>query len=178
MNNNQDRVVESDKVRELATHGARYETAARLTPAHAVIHDPISHDAKDIRRALASSIAWLVDNQSEEGFWVGRVESNSCIEAEWLIASHMLGVTLPMAPGIIKTLLQRQRPDGAWDIFPDAPDGDINSTVEVYAALRTMGHDQDSAEMKRARDWILSHGGLTGVRVFTRYWLAMIGVWP
>ena len=36
-------------------------------------------------------------------------------------------------------LFHRQRPDGAWDIYPDAPKGDINSTVEVYAALRAKG---------------------------------------
>src|SRR5690606_39792024 len=30
----------------------------------------------------------------------------------------------------------------------------------------------------RARQWILDHGGLSRVRVFTRYWLALIGEWP
>src|SRR5580698_3512605 len=164
MNNNQDRVVESDKVLELAALGSHYEMAARPAP-HVAFNDALGLDAREIRQALTSSIAWLVDNQSEEGFWAGRVESNSCIEAEWLIASYLLGVTLPMASGIVKTLLQRQRPDGAWDIFPNAPDGDINSTVEVYAALRAIGHDQNSPGMTRAREWILSHGGLTGVRV-------------
>jgi hypothetical protein len=79
------------------------------------------------------------------------VESNSCIEAEWLLASHLLGVSLPMAPGIVKTLLQRQRPDGAWDIFPNAPDGDINSTVEVYAGITCDG----------ARPWRGHHAGIT-----------------
>jgi squalene-hopene/tetraprenyl-beta-curcumene cyclase len=180
MNDNQDRVVESDTVRKKirAPIGARYDAVAVPAGAPAHFDADLGHDAREVRRALTGSIAWLVDNQSEEGFWAGRVESNSCIEAEWLLASHLLGVTLPMAAGIVKTLLQRQRCDGAWDIFPDAPDGDINSTVEVYAALRVMGHDPDSAEMTRAREWILSHGGVAGVRVFTRYWLAMIGVWP
>ena len=30
----------------------------------------------------------------------------------------------------------------------------------------------------RARRWIASHGGLSTTRVFTRYWLALIGEWP
>ena len=128
--------------------------------------------------ALDASIEWLCRTQTPEGFWVGMVETNSSIEAEWLLAAHIMGARLPMAQGLIKTLFNRQRPDGSWDVYPGAPEGDINSTVEVYAALRATGHDQDLPAMRRARDWILAHGGLRKVRVFTRYWLAMIGVWP
>ncbi len=59
-----------------------------------------------------------------------------------------------------------------------APNGDINATVEAYAALRSLGYDKDAAELERARRWILEKGGLRNVRVFTRYWLALIGEWP
>jgi squalene-hopene/tetraprenyl-beta-curcumene cyclase len=128
--------------------------------------------------SLRAALGWLVDHQEPEGFWVGMIETNSTIEAEWLLASHILGVALPNEAGVIRALLQRQRPDGSWGIYPGAPDGDINSTVEVYAALRAKGFDPQDAEMTRARAWILRHGGLKKVRVFTRYWLAMIGVWP
>ena len=38
--------------------------------------------------------------------------------------------------------------------------------------------DPDEDYMRRAREWILTHGGLAKVRVFTRYWLALIGEWP
>ena len=106
------------------------------------------------------------------------VESNSCMEAEWLICSYIVGAELPMKAGFVKTLFNRQRPDGAWEVYPGAPQGDINSTVEVYAALRAMGEDRDRPELARARAFILSHGGLAKVRVFTRYWLALLGVWP
>jgi squalene-hopene/tetraprenyl-beta-curcumene cyclase len=131
-----------------------------------------------LRNCWNASLEWLLQNQKQEGFWVGMVESNSCMEAEWLICAYILGVELPMKAGFIRTLLNRQRPDGAWDIFPGAPAGDINSTVEVYAALRAVGESAQRPELARARDWILSHGGLARVRVFTRYWLALIGVWP
>ena len=30
----------------------------------------------------------------------------------------------------------------------------------------------------RAREWIFARGGLSQTRVFTRYWLALIGEWP
>ena len=69
-------------------------------------------------------------------------------------------------------------PDGAWETYRGAPNGDINTTVEAYAALRSMGHRDDEPALVRARDWIASKGGLRNVRVFTRYWLALIGEWP
>jgi squalene-hopene/tetraprenyl-beta-curcumene cyclase len=106
------------------------------------------------------------------------VESNSAIEAEWLLASYIIGFSLPSEAGVIKALLQRQRPDGSWGIYPGAPDGDINSTVEVYAALRAKGFDPQCDELLRARAWLLQHNAIPNVRVFTRYWLAMLGVWP
>lgn len=131
-----------------------------------------------VDHAIRSSSRWLLQRQSPEGFWVGEVETNSCIEAQWLLAGHILGVELPIRAGVIRTLFSRQRNDGSWDIYPGAPEGDINSTVEAYAALIATGHDKDLPALARAREWILARGGLRSVRVFTRYWLAMIGVWP
>jgi squalene-hopene/tetraprenyl-beta-curcumene cyclase len=131
-----------------------------------------------VESSLSSSIEWLLREQSSDGFWVGTVETNSCIEAQWLLAGYILNISLPIAEGVIQSLFKRPRPDGSWDIYPGAPAGDINSTVEVYAALRAVGYDQDEPSLRRAREWILAHGGLRNVRVFTRYWLAMIGVWP
>jgi len=135
-------------------------------------------DSTQIDVPLNAAVEWLERQQSNEGYWVGMDESNSTIEAEWLIASHILGVRLPDEAGVVRALLQRQRNDGSWDIYPGAPDGDINATVEVYAALRLKGHTIDAEHMAKAREWILARGGLRDVRVFTRYWLAMIGVWP
>jgi squalene-hopene/tetraprenyl-beta-curcumene cyclase len=132
----------------------------------------------NLETTLARAMTWLLGAQKPEGYWVGMVESNSCIEAQWLLCSHILGIRLPIQAGVMRTLFNRQRPDGSWDIYPDAPAGDINSTVEVYAALRAMGEPADRPELARARAWIHAHGGLKDVRVFTRYWLALIGIWP
>ena len=153
--------------------------ASKTVRSHVDKLRPVESPAVDsIDHALHASVRWLLKQQKPEGFWAGEVETNSCIEAQWLLAGHILGIELPMRAGIIRTLFNRQRSDGSWDIYPGAPAGDINSTVEAYAALRAVGHDEHLAPLVRAREWILAHGGIGTVRVFTRYWLAIIGVWP
>jgi squalene-hopene/tetraprenyl-beta-curcumene cyclase len=135
-------------------------------------------DQPQLEASIASAIGWLDRTQTADGFWVGMLESNCCMEAEWLLAMHFLGVEHPRRNDIVATIRAAQRPDGAWQSYYDAPQGDINATVECYAALRCVGVPADDAALVSARDWILGHGGLRGVRVFTRYWLALIGEWP
>jgi squalene-hopene/tetraprenyl-beta-curcumene cyclase len=131
-----------------------------------------------LEAGIADGLAWLEAEQAPEGFWAGILESNCCIEAEWLLAFHVLGYRHPGRDSILRGILQRQRADGAWETYQDAPSGDINATVECYAALRAHGLAPDEEPVRRARDWILANGGLAKVRVFTRYWLALIGEWP
>ncbi|HWA63412.1 MAG TPA: squalene--hopene cyclase [Caulobacteraceae bacterium] len=132
-----------------------------------------------LRAAVKAAAEWSVARQKPDGHWVARAESNACMEAQWCLALWFVGLPdHPLRRRLANSLLKTQRPDGSWEIFHDAPNGDINTTVEAYAALRSMGHAADEPALVRARDWILSKGGLRNVRVFTRYWLALIGEWP
>ena len=131
-----------------------------------------------IDRTIESGLNWLDANQNTDGFWRGMLESNCCMEAQWIMAFHILGLELPERDKIVSGILSKQRDDGSFETYFDAPSGDINSTVESYVALRITGLDPESENMRAARDWILERGGLRNIRVFTRYWLALIGEWP
>src|SRR5690606_35237579 len=128
--------------------------------------------------AIARAMDWLEREQTPEGFWVGMLESSYTMEAEWILAMHILGYEHPRKQDLAATLLKAQRADGSWEAYYDAPQGDINSTVECYAALRSIGMSPDEPALARAREWIFAHGGLSKIRVFTRYWLALLGEWP
>ncbi len=135
--------------------------------------------AAKLDTAIGGGVAWSMTRQSDQGFWVGKLQSNSCMEAQWILALHFLNLRdHAQWSGLVQSLLNEQRADGSWGIYHDAPAGDINTTVECYAALRCAGFAMDDERLVRARDWILARGGLRHVRVFTKYWLALIGVWP
>ena len=49
---------------------------------------PENTDALD--SAIDAAIGWLYRNQADDGHWVGMLESNCCMEAQWLLAMHFL----------------------------------------------------------------------------------------
>lgn len=70
-----------------------------------------------------------------------------------------------------------QKADGGWGVAPDVP-GDISTSVEAYLALKILNVPSTNPAMLRARQFILSIGGVARVRVFTRIYLATFGLFP
>ena len=137
-----------------------------------------SNSSGALDQTIDAGLEWLDHEQSDDGYWRGMLESNCCMEAEWVMAFHVLGLELPGRDQIVTGILSKQRDDGAFETYFDAPSGDVNTTVESYVALRICGLDPESAAMRNARQWILDKDALRHVRVFTRYWLALLGEWP
>jgi len=130
-------------------------------------------------QGIERALGWLQRNQQPNGHWAGFLKTNSAIEAEWILAMHFLGIDDdPKYPEVVRSILSEQRSDGSWEVYHEAPAGDVSATVECYAALRAAGLDKDSEPLARARRWILERGALAKVRVFTRIWLALLGEWP
>lgn len=115
--------------------------------------------------------------QHPDGYWVGELETNVCMAAEYLLLTHFLGVRDDERwHKIAKFIRSQQRPDGTWSIYEGGPP-DLNATVEAYFALKLAGVPAGDPRLIRARDWVLSAGGVPKVRVFTKIWLALFGQW-
>jgi len=99
------------------------------------------------------------------------------MEAEYLMLSHFLGRKNPSRwRKVANHILSKQQADGSWGQYYEAP-GDISTSVECYFALKLAGHAADSPELAKAREFILSKGGVPKTRVFTKIWLALFGQW-
>ncbi len=127
--------------------------------------------------AMRRSQEYFLRTQHPDGYWVGELETNVCMAAEYLLLTHFLGARDEARWRKISTyLLREQRPDGAWAIYYGGPP-DINATVESYFALKLAGVPADGPRMRQAREWVLATGGVPQVRVFTKIWLALFGQW-
>lgn len=131
----------------------------------------------DLNRVIEQAVSHLLALQYDEGYWWGELESNVTITSEHLFLTHILGVADRQEWTKIAAYLRRkQREDGTWAIWYDG-DGDLSTTIEAYLALKMAGVSLQEPEMAKAREFILSQGGMERARVFTKIWLALLGEW-
>ena len=126
---------------------------------------------------IAKARSFLLDAQYPDGYWIGELESNPTMEAEYLLLTHFLGVADADRWGKLSNhILEKQREDGTWGQFFGAP-GDLSTSTECYFALKLAGLPAEDPRMRKARDFILSKGGVPNTRVFTKIWLSLFGQW-
>jgi squalene-hopene/tetraprenyl-beta-curcumene cyclase len=130
-----------------------------------------------VEPSLDRAVAHLLERQSGEGWWKGELETNVTMEAEDLLLRHALGILTPdVTAATASWIRSRQRSDGTWATFHGGPP-DLSTTVEAYVALRLAGDPADAAHLAAARAFVLDAGGVEATRVFTRFWLALVGQW-
>ena len=147
-------------------------TAGRTAEARA------SAEVRRAARAGASRGAQrLLDLQDGAGWWKGELETNVTMDAEDLLLREVLGVrTEQVTDEAARWIRSQQREDGSWATFAGGP-GDLSTTVEAWVALRLAGDGAQDEHLARAAAFVVAHGGVEASRVFTRTWLAMVGLW-
>jgi squalene-hopene/tetraprenyl-beta-curcumene cyclase len=133
-----------------------------------------TREAADI--AIQRAQDYLLSIQYDDGYWWGELETNVCMAAEYLLLTHFLDVADRRWDKIVNYLRRQQLPDGTWSIYYGGP-GDLNATVEAYFALKLAGVPAHDPAMEKARQFVLSKGGVPKVRIFTKIWLALFGQW-
>ncbi|KAK3343394.1 putative squalene-hopene-cyclase [Lasiosphaeria hispida] len=116
-----------------------------------------------------------------DGHWCGPLPSNATVTAEWIffLQAHQLAISDADRAGYILHFLSTQEADGSWAIAPEYPyGGNLSCTIEAYFALKMLGLPTTRPEMVKARNFVLSHGGIEKMRNFTRIFLAMFGLLP
>jgi squalene-hopene/tetraprenyl-beta-curcumene cyclase len=130
-----------------------------------------------VEAALDRAVRHLLGLQHPAGWWQGELETNVTMEAEDLLLREFLGIRgATLTEETARWIRSKQRADGSWATFYGGPP-DLSTTVEAYAALRLAGDPPDADWMRAAATVVVGAGGLERTRVFTRMWLAMLGLW-
>jgi squalene-hopene/tetraprenyl-beta-curcumene cyclase len=127
--------------------------------------------------ALGAARDHLLKRQDPAGWWKAELETNVTMDAEDLMLRHFLGILdRDVASASARWIRSQQHPDGTWSTFYGGPP-DLSTTIEAYVALRLAGEDPESPSLRAAAEFVRTHGGVEGSRVFTRIWLAVLGQW-
>ncbi|MCI0343595.1 MAG: squalene--hopene cyclase [Planctomycetales bacterium] len=147
----------------VATHGAYAPPPAAAAGGDAV--DAAIGAARDRLLAL----------RDPEGFWLGELEADATLNAEYVMFHAFLGIEDPeTVAGLGRRLRDLQLEDGGWGLYPGAP-ADLSATVEAIFALRLAGARAGDPALEKARDLVLSRGGIMKARILTKIFLAYFG---
>jgi len=121
------------------------------------------------------SVSWLLGQQHEDGYWCGELEADSMLEADYIYMHALLGTgDSGRMKRSVNEILRHQNADGGWSLYPGGP-SNVNYGVKCYLALKLMGWTADNPLMVKARENVLSLGGVTECNTFTKMYLCSFG---
>jgi squalene-hopene/tetraprenyl-beta-curcumene cyclase len=128
-----------------------------------------------IRKSLERVRADLLSIQNEDGHWCAEIEGDTIVESEYFMALYFLGRGLDARAVQLAAYIRRQQlKDGAWAIYPGGP-SEVSASVKAYFVLKLIGDDPNAEHMRRAREVILSLGGIEACNSFTKIYLSIFG---
>ena len=127
-----------------------------------------------LQQAITSAQDYLFSIQKPDGHWCAYLESNVTITSEAVLLYKIWGIDNTKPLKKIETYLRsQQREHGGWELFY-GDGGDLSTSVEAYMALRLLGVSKNDPDLVRAKELILSKGGISKSRIFTKFHLAII----
>lgn len=128
-----------------------------------------------LNRAIAAAQDYLLSIQKPGGYWWADLESNVTITVEILLLHKIWGTEANRPLHKVEPYLRSQQRDhGGWELFY-GDGGDLSTSVEAYMALRLLGVPATDAALVKAKAFILSRGGVSKTRIFTKFHLALMG---
>ncbi|MDQ0257430.1 sporulenol synthase [Evansella vedderi] len=119
--------------------------------------------------------------QHPDGTWRFPCENGPMTDAYMIIILRTLNITKEetFIKKLTNRLLATQSTNGSWKLYKDEKEGNLSATVEAYTALLFSGYaHKDDENIKRAETFILRKGGLKKSHVFTKFMLALNGLYP
>ncbi|MDH5682003.1 MAG: squalene--hopene cyclase [Spirochaetota bacterium] len=131
-------------------------------------------DKNALKNCVTKGKDFLFSLQEGEGYWNARLDSVYGLNAQYILFKYFMGIEKDPVRDqkIINYMIDSQCEDGGWNIYYGGP-GHLSYSVIVYFALKFYGHSAQEPMMQKARDFILSQGGIAKSNMETRFWLAL-----
>lgn len=145
----------------------------------------------EVNSTISSTQSQLMGNIIEDKYWFYPLYLGSMYTSQYILLRKWLELSFEqnslklheLPPSRLNEtyfkefLIKTQLRNGSWQIIYDVnkPQGDINTTILHYAALKVMGFKGDSEILKKAKDFILKSGGIEKSSLFTKIVLSLFG---
>jgi squalene-hopene/tetraprenyl-beta-curcumene cyclase len=129
---------------------------------------------------------YLAALQSEQGYWWAELTADTTLESDFILLQLWLHPpvngewnppTRPLIEKAVESILARQLSDGGFNVYPHGP-ADLSATVKAYFALKLAGLDYNDLRLTRARELILSLGGIQAANSYVKINLSLFDLFP
>ncbi|WP_285768301.1 squalene--hopene cyclase [Peribacillus sp. SI8-4] len=121
-------------------------------------------------------------DQTADGSWNYPFDTGITADAYMIIVLKLLDMEdPPLIEALVKRIESRQTENGSWKLFQDELDGNVTVTIEAYYGLLFSGlRNKHDHHMRKAKQFILSKGGIKQAKALTKMMLAVTGEykWP
>ncbi len=137
-------------------------------------------------RGMRSAAEALLAMQRPQGYWWGELTADTTLESDYILLQLWMyppvdgawnPPTRPLIDKAVRSILERQLPDGGFNIYPQGPT-EISATVKAYCALKLAGLSVDDPRMARARERILERGGVQAANSYVKINLSFFDFYP
>ncbi|QEE29237.1 squalene--hopene cyclase [Terriglobus albidus] len=130
-----------------------------------------------VSSGIKRAVDWLFGQQHQDGYWCGELEADVMLEADYIFVHTLLGTgDRAKMQRAVNEILRHQNADGGWSLYPGGP-SNVNYGVKAYLALKLMGWKADHPLMVKARESVLSLGGVVECNTFTKLYLCALGAY-
>jgi squalene-hopene/tetraprenyl-beta-curcumene cyclase len=137
-------------------------------------------------QATRRAVDYMLGLQHPEGYWWADLTADSTLESDFILLElwrhpPQNGVwnppTRPLIDKAVRAILNRQLPDGGFNIYAHGP-SELSATVKAYTALKLAGVPFDHPNLSRARERILAMGGIQRANSYVKLNLSLFGLFP
>jgi squalene-hopene/tetraprenyl-beta-curcumene cyclase len=130
--------------------------------------------------------AYLAGLQARDGHWCAELTADTTLESDYILFQLWLHPpydgqwqpeTRPLIDKAARSILDRQLPDGGFNIYVQGP-SEVSASVKAYVALKLAGVPVNDPRIERLRQRILDLGGIQASNSYVKVNLSLFDLYP